>query len=83
MQVVAVNLNMLQRLIQQQLFDRFTTQFRDFALQTTHARFTSVVTDNADNRAVINRQLAFLSALRSICFDSKWRLAMFSFSSSV
>ncbi|MNB88452.1 hypothetical protein D3C75_354660 [compost metagenome] len=54
-QVVAVNFNVLQGLIQQQLLHRFTAQLGDFALQATHARFTSVVTNNADNRTILYR----------------------------
>ena len=63
MQVVAVNLDVLQIFIQQQLFNRFTAQLRDFTLQATDARFTGIVTNDANNRAVINRQLAFFQRI--------------------
>ena len=57
MQIVAVDHNVFQALIQQQLFHRFTTQFRDFTLKATHARFTGVVANDADNRTVLYGQL--------------------------
>ncbi len=57
MQIVAVNHDVLQALIQQQLFHRLTAQLRDLTFEATHTRFTGVVTNNADNGAVLNGQL--------------------------
>lgn len=42
------------------MFNRFAAQFGDFTLQTTNARFTRVIADNTDNRAIVDRQFAFL-----------------------
>ncbi len=62
-QVVAVNNDVLQALIEQQLFDRLTTQLGDFTLQATHARFTGVIANDADDRAVFNGQFAFFQCV--------------------
>lgn len=42
------------------MFNRFAAQFGDFTLQTTHARFTRVIANNTDNRAIVDRQFTFL-----------------------
>jgi hypothetical protein len=66
MQILTVNLDVFQRFIQQQLFNGLTAQLGDFTLQATNARFTRVVTNNADNGAVVDGQLAFL---QRVTFD--------------
>ncbi len=66
MQILTVNLDVFQRLIQQQLFNGFTAQLGDFTLQATNPRFTRVVTNNADNGAIVDGQLAFL---QRVTFD--------------
>ncbi len=46
--------------------------FGDFTLPDTHARFTRVIADNTDNRALSSTVSSrCFSALRSICFGSR------------
>ena len=66
MQVFTVNLDVFQRLIQKQLFNGFTAQLGNFTLQATYACFTGVVTNNADNGAIVDRQLALFQL---VAFD--------------
>ncbi len=60
MQVIAIDHNVFQRLIQQQLFHGFAAQFGRSHAPGYARPLHGVVTDNADNGAILNRQLAFL-----------------------
>ena len=66
MQILTINFDVFQRFIQQQLLNGLTAQLGDFTLQATNARFTGVVTNNADNGAVVDGQFAFF---QRVAFD--------------
>ncbi|MNS62425.1 hypothetical protein D3C72_954870 [compost metagenome] len=54
---------MLDLLVHQQRFHRFTAQLGDFTFQATHTGFAGVIADNANDGAVVDRQLTFFQGV--------------------